>query len=391
MDQQIIRRAQGVVNHHRAGQAAGLYRAGRFIYNNRQNIADMARYGYRLAQRAYNRFGGSSSSSSSSRASRATMFKPRYPPAGSGGGGYRRPFRQFRRRPVRRYKKRYSRKSKVRTLGRLAKTLYGVKKVKATNYWNSSASIGSQLVTSMEIGNYKPDSNFAASPSSVQSPYAQKVSDSSWTPSGSINQVIDNSTWLASTKRFLYPHKLKMVVQNASNSPINLRFYVCMWRRAEGTNTECTLANKYNNARTADISGTPCEGFGPFDLQSFTSQVKILKTWKKRLGAGESTTAKCVAPLYGPYLRQSVTDEPVTRYTRGILIIGEGIQVQDDTTTAHVDRGPCMVNISATGSLKYSTMVDGATSIVTNSYSSGAVTTAEIPVGNANAPMAYDT
>lgn len=387
MDRQIIQRAQGVVNHHRAGQVAGLYRAGRFIYNNRQNIADMARRGYRLARSAYNRFGGRSVTANT-RAARNTMLRPaRY---GGGSGGYRpRKFvSKFRRRgrkfrgKGRRYRKRSSAYS-------LIKDLWVIRKHKKTNYWRASASIGSQLRTSMEIGNYNPGT---LPPSTgCQSPFSQKVSDASYTSSGSINQIVTESSWTGTEKRFLYPHKLKMTVTNASNSTARVRFYVCQWRKAEGTSGELRLVDKYNAAVTADTGGTTlANDFSPFDLPSFTTQIKIISSWSKTLGSGEQTLARCQSAHYGVKTFRSACDEPITRLARGILILAEGITVHDEANKSHVDRGPCTLNISATGSLKYKLMQGQAATISTGVIPSGSVSTAEIPVGNASAPMAYD-
>lgn len=387
MDRQIIQRAQGVVNHHRAGQVAGLYRAGRFIYNNRQNIADMARYGYRMAQRAYNRFGGRSVTANT-RSSQSTMLKPaRY---GGGSGGYRpRKFVSKFRRRGRKFRgkgRRYRKRSSIRSL---IKDLWVIRKHKKTNYWYASASIGSQLRTSMEIGNYDPGT-FPAD-TGCQSPFAQKVSDTSYTNHGSINEIVTESGWNSTQKRFLYPHKLKMTITNASNSSVRVRFYVCQWRKAEGTAGELRLVDKYNSAVTADTGGTTlANDFSPFDLPSFTSQIKILSSWSKTLGSGEQTIARCQSAHYGSMMFRSVTDEPITRFTRGILILAEGITVHDQTSKLAVARGPCSLNISATGSLKYKLMQGQAATISTGVIPSGSVSTAEVPVGNAGAPMAYD-
>lgn len=380
MDRQlVINRAREVVNR-RAAHLPGLVRAGGFIFRNRQQIADMARSAYRFGRSLYNRSG---SATKSSRSSKSSNFKPAIPPGGGGGGGrYRKSFRKSKSTKGRgRYRKGY-RKGALKTV---IDNLYPLKKQVHTTTWNVNANVGSIIVTSMEIGNYDPGTYSAGL--GPQSCNAVKG-----TNSGSFNAVISAGPTVQSAgiKRQYIPEKMIMTIQNASNSPAEVQMYLCKWRRAEGTAGELRLESKFTSACTAaSVSQYP--GITPFMLPQFVNQIKVLSSWKRRIGAGEYCIARAKSPCNGPLLYEAVTDEPVTpQWTRGILVIAHGIPVHDATTVANAAIGPCSLNISAKAFIDHRIAQNAAEATVVAQHQSGTVTTAEVGVGNANAPQNFD-
>lgn len=382
MERQIIQRAQQQVAQ-RAGALPGLYRAGAFIYRNRAELANAMRNGARVARRVYNRFASrGSSASSSSRSSVVSNFKPAYPPGGGGGGT-----RRFRRskRGGRKYFRGSGRRYRRPASGvytSILKTLFPLRKAMGTAHWNASTGIGTVGVTSMEVGTY--DSGGFSAGLGPQSTFAQYG-----TNSGSINTVINQgSTMPANTKRYFLPQRLVMNIQNASNSPVYIDFYLCKWRRSEGTGGELRLKEKFlANCTSAGVNLWP--GITPFQVNTFVNQIKILRKWKVKLGQGESTMATCVSPIKGSLTFEAVTDECVTpRWTRGILMLFHGIPVHDTTVHSAVNTGPSSINIIAKTFVSHR-LTSAVSQVPWIQTFPGTVNTAEIPVGNSNNPTAF--
>lgn len=191
-------------------------------------------------------------------------------------------------------------------------------------------------------------------------------------------------------RRTVVKHSMGITVQNASNSPCTIDFYLCKWRRSEGTQGELRLEQKLANAMTAQ-SVPAYPDLNPYNLTKFVEEIKILSHWKKSLGQGESTFARCKSPITGTKGFSQLTDEPINeKYTRGILMIARGIPVHDVASISQVNCGPCSLNVKAVvrSAYRLCSNTTQTTEMVTHP---GTVTTAEIPVGNANDPTNYIT
>lgn len=368
-------------------------RAARYLYENRENIANTARSAARTAMRMVNRFRGASTSS--------RRFKPAPSFGGGGRGGFKRRTKFKSRKPRRgTYRKGKKRTYKRSGISRLVSQLWPLKSFKTHCLWRAETDATAFAgFTSMEVGNWNPvtvpypagqgpQSCFAAKPLSTNS--SRDTANG-----GSINACVQTpfvdtgDEMQPLQKRYFSNQYLTLQVQNACNNVVHVTAYTCKWRRSEATATEMTLESKFSNALSVSTVAS-LHGVTPFMLPKFVSQVKIIKTQKRRLVPGEECYFSCYSPLKGTHTFESLTDEPVTpNWTRGILLVFYGAMVSDTVSHAKVSSGPAALNIKGTikGSYRIISTEDRTTKF--SNHQVGGVTEPEVNPMNYNNPQPY--
>lgn len=195
--------------------------------------------------------------------------------------------------------------------------------------------------------------------------------------------------------------KLKGVILNVTNMPINLRIYYCKWRNDEGTTGLTTLGGIWANYGITTDGLDQTYTTTPFMSSTFCSNIKILRSSTCRLGSGESKTLFATCPINrDTYLtKNNVQQQPIMeRYTRGYLIFHYGSPVHSNITGASgmVTTHPSTVNVTwtaeATSRAFSSNVTQNATVKHFGAFQSGiTATNLEGAVGNSNNPALVDT
>jgi len=322
--------------------------------------------------------------SRNSRVSRATAF------------GRSRTFRKFKKyskrkgfgKKSRKFLKKFKRRGKKSgVISTVMKKLFPLRRQVGTCTWGMSVSQNTVFYTSMEVGNYAGTAYTAGM--GPQSTFLAKPGFLSHNNGGSFDPVINDGSFGTNQKRFLYPQKCRITMQNNSNSQANIKVYHCALRNSEGTGGAMTFYQRFQTALGADgISLQPHNT--PFDSYAFTSQTKILKSTSFRLGPGEHRTITIKSPIYGNKSFNQLTDEPCSaKWFRGALILAHGFPAHDQTNDANVGIAGCRLDFTATTYTSYRLTNSTTQSLTSNLYNASTMSTVHFDPGNANDPTIY--
>lgn len=329
MDQLVVHRAQNIVNRHRAGQVAGLYRAGVQLYRNRAQIADMARTAYRVAQRAYNRFSGprkiTASGLPSSSGSR--IGRPRY----------RRRRKYSSRRSVRpRRFRRY--KAKKRFLSRMMK----MKAWQVHNYTSPRSIKGATQKTHF----FGWDVGLGATDYTVNAPNV----DTDASRGGDIFTFFSKyfSVDAAKTDRYVeWRSSLYLTIKNQMNFGCFMKVYyiktpisssiVAVDTMNEIIDTYYAGLSTNANSHAIDITERP----------GIHKEIKVTHRKMIKMDPGQTINLKLKASSYGAKNLTNMVYRTRNKYTRSILIQVTGFPVHDKTNENMVSTSAIHLDVTA--------------------------------------------
>ncbi|MEM2619628.1 MAG: hypothetical protein QW356_09185, partial [Candidatus Hadarchaeales archaeon] len=323
-------RAQDVVNHHRVGQVAGLYRAGVQLYRHRAQIADMARAAYRMGRRAYNRFGN----------------RPRKIVASglpsSSGSRIGRPKYRGRRKYPRRFVKGRNYRSKYKSKKRIMAATMKMKAWKVHNY-ASSASIKSPAQTTYFAG---WDVGLGANNYTVNAPNV----DTDVNDGGDIFTFFKKyfGVSVATSDRMVeWKSNLYLTIKNQMNFGCFIKVYYITTPTASSVQTADIMNEviaKYFMNRTTLANS---HALDITDHPGISKEMKITHRKLIKMDPGQTINLKLKASSFGVKDLHNCTYRTRNRYTKSLLLQVTGFPIHDKTDDSQVSTSAIHLDVTA--------------------------------------------
>lgn len=336
MDQLVVRRAQDLVNRHRAGQVAGLYRAGVQLYRHRAQIADMARYAYRTARRAYNRY-----------SNRPSKFNASGLPSSSGSRIGRPKYRGRRRYSRRRYVKGRGYRSRYKSKKRIMATTMKMKAWQIHNYGTATSIQAAPKSTYF----YGVDVGLGGDNYTVNAPHVYCLANDG----GEIFTFFKKYFGVtpSSTDRYVeWKSNLYLTLKNQCNFGCFLKVYYIK----TPISSSIVSADTINEIIARHwVSRTTFSGSHALDLTDQPGIQKELKiTHRKmiKMDPGQTINLKLKSSSRGVKNLSNMIYRTRNKYTRTLLIQATGFPVHDKEFEANVTTSAIHLDLVAMHKIK---------------------------------------